>query len=552
MTASRPFKWVYTGLWLTRVYLALFGPGYIHPDEHMQNGEVIAGDILGFHALGTWEWHPASPVRSIVPVFVTTGLPILILRIIFGFDATNVRPSTLFRIERLAFLNLSMILDYSVLSLISAPAPQRLGLLLLASSYVMHTFQVRPFSNSLESVLVALCLVLLQRMITGGLTRHKIGGKDVDDGALNRSRTFKRDLHLLAILAVIGTFTRPTFLAFALPIAYQALLLSCRVAGSPIRAATLLFLPVCTAALTVSGFIAADTYYFRGNFSTLVITPYNFVQYNLSAENLAHHGLHPSWLHLGVNLPMLVGPGLLWFTLCSIYEYARHYGRGRRRVVFEMDTIRQTIIQMIVLSLSILSVQPHQEPRFLMPLVLPIIVLAATLKRSARPGKLFWATWITFNILLALVYGFLHQGGVVPSLFSLHSTLGDVSSGISTHIIYWKTYIPPRHLLGVSRRDVLSGKVSLTDLAGAPQDELKAVLSTPSIDATYLVTPVAMYLTLPGEISLCMALQKRIFAHLDLDHIPESVQAGWYDGLSLGIYAIERSCVANNTGTAVT
>ncbi|KAF9238069.1 glycosyltransferase family 22 protein [Melanogaster broomeanus] len=528
MAASRPFKWVYAGLCLIRVCLALFGTGYIHPDEHMQNGEVTAGDILGFHALKTWEWHPTSPVRSIVPAFLTTGLPILVFRLLFGCKdciciistqaerlATQVQPSTLFRVERLTFLNLSMLLDYSVLSLISEPIPRRLALLLLASSHVMHTFQVRPFSNSLESVLVALSLVLLQRILAVRLPHDTVGGKGADSSVHSPSRMFERELHLLAILAVIGTFTRPTFLVFALPVAYQVLLFSYRVAGSPTGAVTLLLPPLCTAALTASVFVAADTYYFRGNFSNLVITPYNFIRYNLSAENLADHGLHPRWLHLGVNLPMLVGPGVLWFAL--------------------------SIIQMIVLSLSILSVQPHQEPRFLTPLVLPIIVLATTLKRSTGLGQLFWVTWIMFNIVLTLVFGFLHQGGVVPP-------------GTSTHIIYWKTYMPPRHLLGVSQQDVLSGNISLTDLTGAPLDELAAAtFSSSAFDMTYLVAPMAMYLTLPREISSCMTLQQRIFPHLDLDHISESVQAGWYDGLSLGIYAIERRCVAdaNNTGASV-
>ncbi|KIJ64700.1 glycosyltransferase family 22 protein, partial [Hydnomerulius pinastri MD-312] len=56
-------------------------------------------------------------------------------------------------------------IDYSSLHIISTPIPRRLALLLLASSHVIHTFQVRPFSNSLESVLVALCLVFLQSVL---------------------------------------------------------------------------------------------------------------------------------------------------------------------------------------------------------------------------------------------------------------------------------------------------------------------------------------------------------------------------------------------------
>ena len=92
--------------------------------------------------------------------------------------------------------------------------------------------------------------------------------------------------------------------------------------------------------------------------------------------------------------------------------------------------------------------------------------------------------------------------------------------------------------------DVMSGKISFMDLSGAPQNELMAVLTAPSFNSTYLVTPIPMYLTLPQGISSCITLKKRVFPHLDLDHIPETIQAGGYDALSLGIYAVERSCIA--------
>jgi len=32
------------GLWMLRICFALLGTGYIHPDEHMQNGEVTSGE----------------------------------------------------------------------------------------------------------------------------------------------------------------------------------------------------------------------------------------------------------------------------------------------------------------------------------------------------------------------------------------------------------------------------------------------------------------------------------------------------------------------------
>lgn len=39
------------------------------------------------------------------------------------------------------------------------------ALTLLGSSYVVLTYQVRPFTNSIEAILVALSLVLLKKML---------------------------------------------------------------------------------------------------------------------------------------------------------------------------------------------------------------------------------------------------------------------------------------------------------------------------------------------------------------------------------------------------
>ena len=36
-------KRIYIALLVLRLGFALFGPGYIHPDEHFQNGEIISG-----------------------------------------------------------------------------------------------------------------------------------------------------------------------------------------------------------------------------------------------------------------------------------------------------------------------------------------------------------------------------------------------------------------------------------------------------------------------------------------------------------------------------
>lgn len=174
--------------------------------------------------------------------------------------------------------------------------------------------------------------------------------------------------------------------------------------------------------------------------------------------------------------------------------------------------------------------------------------------------------WIIFNLVFAVVFGVLHQAGVVPSLFYLHSRIANDPSA-NTHIIYWKTYMPPRRFLGIPQQghfhlcpgcsmltrpiDAESGKVDITDLAGASQETLiDNLLPTGPATTTYVVTPVPMYKTLPSRVSPCFTPQTRIFPHLDLDHVRASIDAGLYDGLALGVYTVERSCVITATRDA--
>ncbi|KAG1903671.1 glycosyltransferase family 22 protein [Suillus fuscotomentosus] len=525
MISTRTFRWIYVGLWTLRICFALLGTGYIHPDEHMQNGEVTSGDLMPYHTIRTWEWSAVLPVRSIVPAFATTGIPVWFAKVLSKEHLIQgVHPILLFRLERSAFLLLSGLIDYSLMSLVPTPSARRLGLLLLASSHVMNTFQVRPFSNSIEAVLISLSLLFLRKIRSVKM--------------LDKSY----DIHLLAITFVTGIFTRPTFLIFGAPIAFQVALGTFIHARTVTRWLRLVVPPLFTAAGTCTAFLVADTLYFRGTLDDIVVTPFNFLMYNFASQNLAEHGVHPRWLHIFVNLPMLFGPWITWLAVRVIVDSATLFNKKNDKS-FEVDVLHPTIIQMIILSLSVLSVQPHQEPRFLVPLLLPIIVLIANTGQLAHVGKTFWVSCSIFNFVLAVLFGILHQGGVVPSLFHLHPLVANASLGTRTNIIYWKTYMPPLHLLGVNERDVATGLVSFVDLAGASQDDFAASLSADDYDKIFLVTPVAMRYTLPPAITGCMELNQTIFPHLDLDHISESIDAGVLDGLRLGVYTLSRNCV---------
>lgn len=49
-----------------------------------------------------------------------------------------------------------------------------------------------------------------------------------------------------------------------------------------------------------------------------VLTPLNNLLYNMDVDNLKQHGLHPRYLHLLVNTPMLYGP-LAIGALSAVY-----------------------------------------------------------------------------------------------------------------------------------------------------------------------------------------------------------------------------------------
>ncbi|KIM60480.1 glycosyltransferase family 22 protein [Scleroderma citrinum Foug A] len=537
------FRWIYAALWVIRVLFALYGTGYIHPDEHMQNAEITAADILGYHTMRSWEWNPAFPLRAVIPIYMTSGLPFFFAQKLYSEPfAQTLHPTTLFRLERLSFLCLSSLLDVSVAILV--PPPMRsFALLLLSSSYVTHAFYVRPFSNSLEAVIVALCLVCLKKIVWISTLDSNRKNEKNERAALNWH------LHALAALGTFGASMRPTFFGFALPICLQMLRFSYKISGTLSRTTRLLAYPVCSGILTALCCIAVDALYYRGSLRHPVFPSLNFLKYNSSTDNLAEHGLHPRWLHLFVNLPMLISPWLWCLAVRGIYHSFKDHTRSTVEKAHAVDVVRETIAQIIVISLAILSTLPHQEPRFLCPMILPVLVLVAT-STTQWPKKTFWVMWIIFNLVFAVVFGVLHQAGVVPSLFYLHSRIANDPSA-NTHIIYWKTYMPPRRFLGIPQQDAESGKVDITDLAGASQETLiDNLLPTGPATTTYVVTPVPMYKTLPSRVSPCFTPQTRIFPHLDLDHVRASIDAGLYDGLALGVYTVERSCVITATRDA--
>nr|CAG8446383.1 13686_t:CDS:10 [Entrophospora candida] len=119
-------------------------PGYIHPDEFFQSPEIMGEDIFGYEVFRPWEFEKSPQCRSIIVPALTIGVPFSILNTI----------NTL--VMKLGFN------DYTAYTIARKFYPRNTfrSLLVFSSSYILLTFYTRPFSNSFESIVFALCFCI--------------------------------------------------------------------------------------------------------------------------------------------------------------------------------------------------------------------------------------------------------------------------------------------------------------------------------------------------------------------------------------------------------
>ncbi|KAL8734913.1 MAG: hypothetical protein Q9166_001265 [cf. Caloplaca sp. 2 TL-2023] len=415
----------YLMLLLVRIYFAV-SPSYIHPDENFQGPEVIAGQVFGYSNLKTWEFTSSQPVRSLFPLWPVYGLPMLVLQWVWtetGKEA--VAPQVIYYSLRLLMFILSFVLeDWAIHELVQSPRERRRAVVLVASSYVTWTYQTHTFSNAVETLVVLWSIVMIQRILD------------------NKHRSSMLSSALLGSLVAFGVFNRITIYAFLLPPGVYLLPHFLRKPFS--------FVALCTTYLLASVLaIAVDTSFYHSSTESLfhllrsdpTITPLNSLLYNTSTSNLSLHGLHPPYQHLIASLPLLLGPALLltWYI--------------RKPNLSIISALWATIL---------LSLIPHQEPRFLLPAV-PLLLSSVHLPRSRVTRRCWFASWIIFNAVLSILMGIYHQGGVVSAQLWLgQQQQQDLAV---TEVLWWRTYSPPVWLLG--------GKDLVTvDLMGMKVDEM--------------------------------------------------------------------------------
>ncbi|XP_012259595.2 GPI mannosyltransferase 4 [Athalia rosae] len=475
--------------------------GYIHPDEYFQSIEVVAGEYFDIDVYKPWEFNTTFPIRSITIPYLTVGIPYAILNRLspysfYIFGTTLKSPYFLLVFPRLLICAISFISDYCLYKICYIYGQNyRTRLITYASSYVILIYSTRTFSNTIELILtstllyfVAKCMAISDSIVHKDdylSDKYKRAGNVVD-----RVKYFKlraslpshslNNCLILATITVIGIFNRPTFMAFAFaPIFFwlQRGLGSKNIglADFHIRIFTFVLCAIPTAVF----FILADSFYFgyltmseiqnlQISINNFVVTPLNFFKYNSLTENLASHGLHPKFLHLMVNVPLLYNV----LGLVGLFAFGSLVYRGLRGRWSELPRIQSIIGLMtasFILPIIMLSIFPHQEPRFLIPVTLPLIFLHSqrirqvsnlntvtrvdnnnssfAFKRNKNNTSKMLVIWYVVNMVLTFFYGFVHQGGVLPLVSHLAAELKAKPYVTNIHLFTSHTYSIPTALL---------------------------------------------------------------------------------------------------------
>ena len=167
-------------------------------------------------------------------------------------------------------------------------------------------------------------------------------------------------------------------------------------------------------------------------------------------------------------MPMLFGP-LALVGYISLFDHicgTITVRRGKGTTYSANYSFTETICKWSIFSgLLVLSCAPHQEPRFLLPSIVPLAFLHGhkvmgtgeiESGTNCRVAFLKWVLsssglWIMFNLILYIFFGWLHQGGLIDSLLHLNDSEScykmESDDQTSRITIYYKTYMPPTFLM---------------------------------------------------------------------------------------------------------
>jgi GPI mannosyltransferase 4 len=444
-------------------------PGYIHPDEFFQGGQEL---WFGCPPYRTWEFQSENALRSVVPPTIMTWLPLHLFAKIRGVGLDDLSGWYVWIVPRVACAILSIIaVDGSIWALSQTTNSKMdtgksqgvpIPVLMVASAWPTMALLIRPFSNAMETWILALLFraVLFEQR----------------DKKSSQAKVTIFQCLTIGVLSALGIFTRFTFIFFAFPI---ILYLGFRMV-SELQMWDRLVKAVITCfafVVVVMDIMERDTRFYDS--SAPVLTPWNMMSYNSRVENLQEHGIHPRWTHALVNMFLLYGPMTLMVYLSLLWTTSLTSGTSKEVTGPDQSARSRTTTYLskwiILVGLGALSLAPHQEPRFLLPLIVPLSLLSDDPRLHGRHRRWIVYLWVAFNASMLIFFGVLHQSGVVPSLIAFGSVPALLQRSPSA-LAFYHVYMPPTFL---SRTAFGCRNIPFVDLNGSRDiASLRETLST--------------------------------------------------------------------------
>lgn len=458
--------------------------GYLHPDEFFQSSDIVGGNYFQSKVNPVWEFNTDKPIRCML-------IPNLLNTIAFKL-ATLIqsKPSAYLLIvaPKLIYTLLSFIIDISLYKLCQYYSSRGLWYLpisiIFQSSFVCLGCLTRTLSNTPEVVLFSLLLVVVCQTIRP--TFRILFVTPTRSTPVNeriKTSTQLTSSCLVGILITIGTFNRPTFPCFAfVPSIYWIMQSLKRNSYDKTLTIQRVIIPLTLSAILIAIPISAyDTYYynttidyhslFKNLFTNLIdyrfdkiylelkshwiLTPYNFIMYNTNVNNLTKYGLHQPYTHMLFNVPFA-------FNILGLLFYGKLIqlllGSGYYRLIFSSHRVYALMLLSSLTSIILLSFIPHQEFRFLLPLIVPLVYAFAF---NIYASNKLLSLWFIINLILIYFYTSIHQSGVIrasldlgPILKSQQLISPEEDSELSVvNVVAMRCYLVPTYQWNIPKDD---------------------------------------------------------------------------------------------------
>ncbi|XP_055905436.1 GPI mannosyltransferase 4 [Eupeodes corollae] len=480
--------------------------GYVHPDEFFQSTEIFIGEHFQLEHIRSWEFNSTFPLRSVAVSLITLKIPLNLLEIIavnlrgfFGIDI--ICSYTYLVFPRLVMCILSFVNDWSLYKVCQLYSLRyEIRLLALGSSHVMLIFGTRTFSNSIEMAISSVLLYLVAEcMIHSNTVIYKKEfleeRYEKADSIGERVKIWKlknalpphnyNRLLLMSTLCVAGVFNRPTFLLFGAPMVFYWMLRGMGTKSVSFKHFNLRMALFCLSAVPATLlFTIIDSFYYKYltmgelhmvqiGINNFVFTPWNFIKYNIDPTKTAQHGLHPRYIHLLVNIPLLYNI-LGVIALVAFGQQMLRFFKAEYQGLPRAQSIVGLMSAAIFAPVFFMSLINHQEARFLIPFTFPIVLLHSPklvtgfctsypfkeehpflrfvyekFLCSRASARYLLKTWYTLNIALVIFFGFIHQSGVFPLAQHFETSMQTKAPNENLHLITSHVYSFPLSFVNI-------------------------------------------------------------------------------------------------------